>query len=112
MPRHKDNIGSASHLDLLRNHIWPISPNSSAQIRGGTLKRDDVTMPGNVTLDATLAKTLNITETVHFQLKADLFNALNRTNYSGLVTNTASGSFGQLTSATARTMQLTGRFTF
>jgi hypothetical protein len=35
-----------------------------------------------------------------------------RVTDSGLVTDPSSSSFGQLTSATARTMQITGRFTF
>jgi len=90
----------------------PISAASKAQIRGGTLGRYAIRAPGSIVLDATIGKTFYITESVNFQLKADAFNALNHTNYSGLVTNVASGSFGQLTSATARTVQLTGRLTF
>lgn len=90
----------------------PISPLSGAQIRGGDLPRDGVNQPGVINLDASLAKTFDFTESVHFQLKADAFDSLNHTNLSGLVTNVSSDSFGQLTSATARTVQLTGRLTF
>ncbi len=90
----------------------PISAASGAQIRGGFLGRDSVNQPGVINLDASLAKTFDITESVHFQLKADAFNSLNHTNLSGLVTDISSASFGQLTTATARTMQITGRLTF
>ena len=90
----------------------PISATSGAQIRGGFLGRDSVNQPGVINLDASLGKTFDITESVHFQLKADAFNVLNHTNLSGLVTDISSSSFGQLTSATARTMQITGRLTF
>jgi hypothetical protein len=90
----------------------PISATSGAQIRGGYLGRDAIRVPGIINLDAGLSKTFAITESFHFQLKADAFNVLNHTNLSGLVTSVNSGSFGQLTSATARTMQLTGRITF
>jgi outer membrane receptor protein involved in Fe transport len=90
----------------------PISSASGAQIRGGDLGRDAVRLPGIINLDAGLSKTFGITESVHFQLKADAFNVLNHTNLTNLVTSVNSGSFGQLTSATARTMQLTGRLTF
>ena len=90
----------------------PISSASGAQIRGGYLRRDAVIQPGIVNLDATLGKTFHIRESAQFELKADAFNALNHTNLSGLVTDPSSSSFGQLTSATARTMQITGRFTF
>lgn len=90
----------------------PIVAASRAQARGGNLHRFEISGPGQITFDATIAKTFEITDSVRFQLKASAFNALNRTNYSGVVTNVSSGTFGQLTSATARTVQLTGRFTF
>ena len=90
----------------------PISPLSKAQIRGGDLQRNVISQPGLVNLDLTLGKTFNFSDTLKFQVKASAFNALNHTNYSGLVGNTASAQFGQLTSATARTLQLTGRITF
>jgi hypothetical protein len=63
-------------------------------------------------LNASLSKDFFATERVHFQLKADTFDTLNHTNLTGLVTSINSSSFGQLTSATARTIQLTGRLTF
>jgi hypothetical protein len=90
----------------------PISPLSGAQIRDGLLGRDAIEQPGSINLDASLGKTFSITERVKLQMKADAFNSLNHTNLSGLVNNVSSSSFGQLTSATARTMQLTGRITF
>jgi hypothetical protein len=88
-----------------------ISSLSGAQVRGGDLRRDSVEQPGSINLDATIGKTFSINERFKLQLKADTFNTLNHTNLSGLVTNISSSSFGQLTSATARTMQLTGRIT-
>jgi hypothetical protein len=42
----------------------------------------------------------------------DAFNALNHTILSGLDTSTTDGNFGQLTSATARTVQIGGKVTF
>lgn len=90
----------------------PISAASDAQIRGGTLRRDGVRLPKVVQLDLTAGKTFQITEGSSFQLKADAFDVLNHTIYQSMVTNYASGSFGQLTSATSRTVQITGRFTF
>jgi hypothetical protein len=72
-----------------------LSPLSLAQIRGGNLKRNEISAPGLVTLDATSCKTFDITETVKFQVKASAFNLLNHTNYRGLAGNTASLQFGQ-----------------
>jgi len=90
----------------------PISAASKAQVRGGTLGRYSIVGPPSTLLDASIAKTFQFTESLKFQLRADAFNSLNHTNYSGLVTNIASGTFGQLTSATPRTVQIAGRFTF
>lgn len=90
----------------------PISALSGAQLRGGNLRRNEISSPGTVTVDATLGKTFNFTESVKFQLKASAFNSLNHTNYGGLQGNLASSQFGQLTTATPRTIQLSGRLTF
>ncbi|HEY0265033.1 MAG TPA: TonB-dependent receptor [Granulicella sp.] len=103
---------SRQYLNTKAFAAVPISAASSAQIRGGNLHRDDINLPSTFTLDLTAGKTFELTDTVHFQLKADAFNILNRTNYSTLVTDTSSTQFGQLTAATARTMQITGRLTF
>jgi hypothetical protein len=46
------------------------------------------------------------------QLRADLFNAFNTKNYSGLQTNVSSGSFGRLTSVSTRIMQVGARLSF
>lgn len=107
-----DYQGTHRYLNPAAFAAVPLSPASGAQIRGGYLRRDAAIQPGIVNLDASLGKAFHITESTQFELKADAFNALNHTNLSGLVTNTTSSSFGQLTSATARTMQITGRFTF
>ena len=91
----------------------PISPLSGEQIRPGNLSNEAVRIPGIENLDLTLAKSFAVTEKVHLQFRADTFNTLNHTNLSGLITtiNTTS-TFGQLTTATARTMQLGGRVSF
>jgi hypothetical protein len=60
-------------------------------------------------LDLSIAKTFAITEKVKFMLRGDAFNALNHTNLSGLNSNPAASTFGQLTTATPRTMQVMGR---
>ena len=89
-----------------------ISPLSKAQIRGGYLRRNAVQQPGSINVNTALGKSFSINDRVKVQIKADTFNTFNHTNLSGLVGNINSSSFGRLTSATARTMQLTGRITF
>ena len=85
---------------------------SGAQVRGGNFGRFAVNLPGVINLDAGIAKTFEVTESVRFQLKMDAFNALNHTNLFNLGLNPNASNFGTLNSATARTVQLTGRLTF
>jgi hypothetical protein len=106
------NLGHLQYLNKAAFVNPAIVPASGAQARGGLLARDFANQPGYMDLDASLAKTVHFSERIKLQLRMDAFNALNHTNLSGLQTNTSSGSFGQLTSATARTLQIGGRLIF
>jgi hypothetical protein len=71
--------------------LVPFGP-ANAQITPGNLQRYSWYAPGFEDLDA--------------------FNALNHTNLTGIVATINSSTFGQLTAATQRTLQIGGRFTF
>jgi hypothetical protein len=90
----------------------PIVAASGAAIRPGNLSRDALRVPGAWTLDASMAKNLDIRENIRLQLRADLFNSLNHTNLGGLSANISSSNFGRLTSATSRSMQLGAKLVF
>lgn len=90
----------------------PIVPASGAEAHPGDLGRDAYRLPVVWNLDASAAKTFNITEGIHLQFRADFLNALNHTNFGGLTTNINSGSFGRFTSATSRNIQLGARIQF
>jgi hypothetical protein len=90
----------------------PIVAASGAQARPGNLKRNEFDLPGVWNVNASLVKSINITERVRFRLRADFLNAFNHTNLAGLTTNICSGSFGEFTAATPRTIQLGARVTF
>jgi len=90
----------------------PVSSLSSEQIAAGNLSYNAVRAPGLINVDLSLAKAFAITERFRLRLRADTFNTFNHTNLGTLVTTLGSANFGQLTSATARTMQLTARLTF
>ena len=90
----------------------PILPASGAASRPGNLGRNALRSPGSWTLDDSLAKSVNIRESIRIQLRADLFNSLNHTNLGGLSTNISSSNFGRLTSATSRSMQLEAKLVF
>jgi hypothetical protein len=90
----------------------PIIEASAAQIRPGTLGKNTVYQPGSAVLNASLTKGFRFTERVQIKLHMDAFNALNHTNLGNLETDITSGSFGQLNSATARTMQIGAKVNF
>jgi hypothetical protein len=69
--------------------------------------------PGLVNLDLSIAKNIQIGETVRLQLRTDLINAFNHTNLTNLSTGVNSGSFGRLrNTAGARIAQINLRLTF
>ena len=55
--------------------------------------------PALQSYDMSLSKYFYITERVNIRFQADMFNAFNIANFSGLSTNLSSGNFGTLTSA-------------
>ena len=89
-----------------------LSPTSGAQVRPGNLGRDAIVTPGLINLDASLAKNFQFGERFKFRLSGQAFNAMNHTNLGGVVTLINSSSFGRLTTANARTVQLGARLTF
>src|SRR5205823_4506019 len=64
-------------------------------------------------LDLSMGKSFGLTETTKLELRADMVNALNHTQYSGIATNLSGLAFGQATSAAlARVIQLQLRLGF
>ncbi|HZY61971.1 MAG TPA: TonB-dependent receptor [Edaphobacter sp.] len=94
----------------------------------GNIGRDSIRAPGEVELDLSVSRTIQLYRRLSFQLRADAFNVLNHTNLGMPTTSltvanvgTASApragfnnsSFGQITSSQPpRIMQLVGRFSF
>ena len=62
--------------------------------RFGRLRNDGVN-----NLDASVIKNTQISERLNLQFRAEMFNALNRTQFNGPETNPTSGTFGRITSA-------------
>lgn len=71
--------------------------------------------PRQVDVDLSLSKTFRVTERVHFEARADSYNAFNHPQFSNPSSNISSGA-GQITSANnfgpGRIIQLGGRITF
>ena len=82
------------------------------QTLDGDLNRDALRNIGQYTIDFNAAKALVFSESLRVDFHVDAFNVLNHANFAGLGLSTNSSTFGYFTSATPRTIQLGGRFTF
>lgn len=104
-----------STLDYLNPSAFaevPIAYASGASERAGTSKRDGYFYPGMWNLDSMMAKYFPITERMRLQIHVDMFNTFNHTNLSGLSSSLNAINFGQLTSATSRSIQIGARLEF
>jgi len=93
----------------------------------GNVPRDSIRAPGEVDVDASLARDFKISEHMKFQFRMDAFNVLNHTNFTAPNTSLSvttlrdgtsalfntSSAFGKITGTQSpRTMQLSGRLLF
>ena len=93
--------------------LIPLGAVSRAPDRPGNVGNGAIRTPGLINLDFSLGKSFAITETSKIQIRADMFNALNHTNLTGLRTSLNDAFFGQLlNTAGARVIQLNARFSF
>jgi len=102
-------------LQYLRPSVFAKLPigKSGAPLHYGNLGRNALRGPGFWNIDLGLAKNFYITERTRLQVRCDMFNAFNHTNFSGISTDINSASFGRLTSTRgARTIQFNARLTF
>ena len=90
----------------------PIPLINGIQTRDGDMTRNAIRNIGQYDFDLSASKGFVITEGMRFDLRVDAFDILNHTNFTGLGTSTSSSTFGFFTSATPRTIQLGGRFSF
>lgn len=90
----------------------PIVPVSGASVHPGTSGRNAYFYPGMWNLDSMVSRTFAITERVHLQVHGDMFNTFNHTNLTGIAGSLNAINFGQLTSATSRSIQIGARLEF
>ena len=79
----------------------------------GNAPRNFIEGPGKIQNNLSLSKTVGLGETRSMEIRATLNNAFNTVQYSGVDTNVASPSFGQVNSVgTMRNFQFLARFRF
>lgn len=91
----------------------PLNPVSRLPVRPGNVGRNALYGQGFFNVGANLAKTLELSDSMRLQVRAELFNALNQTYFSGIQGNINQANFGRFTSTRgARVFQLGARLTF
>jgi outer membrane receptor protein involved in Fe transport len=84
-----------------------------APLRPGNVGKGSLRGPGAWDVDFAIAKGFSFKESYRLQFRAEMFNAFNHVNLLDPVTDITNGNFGRITRVgPARTMQLSGRFTF
>ncbi|HEX5412515.1 MAG TPA: TonB-dependent receptor [Terriglobia bacterium] len=104
--------GDIMYLDTSMFAQVPLGPGDTT-IRPGTLSRNGVFGPEGWTMDSSLFKNFQIKERATLQLRLDVFNLWNRTNYDNPETDVSSSDFGRITSSEqGRVLQLSGTINF
>ncbi len=86
---------------------------SVGQYRPGNASNGSILGPGYGDWDLSLFKNVQIKNSLNMQLRAESFNAFNRTNFSGVATTLGLTNYGQVTSAgPARVLQLAAKIRF
>ncbi len=80
----------------------------------GNSPRNNIFGPSTTRVDFTMSKTIRFSERFRLQLRGEVFNIFNKTNFRGFVSlNVTSTSFGAIGSVRdPRTMQLAAKFNF
>jgi hypothetical protein len=110
LPNHRETL---RYLNFDAFALVPLHPVSRAGIRPGNVGNNAIREPGAISFNMQFTKEFHITEAIRFRIGADLFNAFNHTNLSGLVTNLNNRFFGELQgTGGARQVQLNARLTW
>jgi hypothetical protein len=116
-PKLNCHPNSAGTTDLARRELWDCyDPNAFAlpdQFTFGNAPRNVLRGPNFSNTDLAFSKNIPLAGDVHFQLRAEVFNAFNRVNYGNPNASFGAAAFGRITSAGAmRQVQLGGKLIF
>jgi hypothetical protein len=107
------SFGNLQYLNRDAFALVPVVAASGRTERRGNMNPTSLRAPGFSNLNLSLAKIFSLTEDQTLELKADLQNALNQTQYMSVSTNLSSPNFGQVTATNgARIVQVQLRLAF
>jgi hypothetical protein len=106
--------GSLQYLNPASFKLVPLVPASGAGARPGTLPHNALRGPSYFVFDLSLGRQVGLPGRSAVQLRVDILNALNHTNYGSIRTSLNSVDFGRALSiaGTPRKVQLQARLTF
>jgi hypothetical protein len=111
--RLEDYRQTLRYLDRSPFSLVPIGQASGVPIRPGNIGRNALFNIGWWNLDASVAKRFFLTERVNTKIEAQMLNAMNHTNLSGIEARAIRANFGQFTSTRgARVVQFNLRLEF
>jgi hypothetical protein len=103
----KEWFNKAAFVQPPNSSTTPNCPNC------GNVPRNSIAGPGTIQNNMSLSKTMQLGDTRSMEFRATANNVFNTVQYSGVDTNAASPTFGQVTSASSmRAFQFTARFRF
>jgi hypothetical protein len=112
-PTHSDARQTLRYLNRAAFAPVPIIAASGATARPGNVGNGAVRLPGIWNFDFSAGKNFSLTESLRLQIRGDMFNALNHTNFSSVTTDINSANFGRFTNTMgARAIQLNARLSF
>ena len=107
------SFGNLQYLNPDAFVLLPVVVASGRTPRRGNISGTPVRGPAYTNLSLSLGKSFSLAETKTLEFKADMQNALNQTQYSGIVTNRSLFNFGQaIGTRSARVIQLQLRVAF
>ena len=108
--------GAGSLKEWFNPAAFTQPPNDSTTpncINCGNVSRNSIPGPGTIQNNMSLSKTMQLGGTRSMEFRVTASNVFNTVQYSGVDTNAASPSFGQVTSAASmRAFQFTARYRF
>ena len=104
---------AAVHLPKTQAQWFSTGSFANAIGHFGNAEQGSFLGPGLDLWDMSAIKNIKIGERARLQFRGEFFNAFNHNSFSGITTNTGSGSYGQATSShDPREIQLGGKFVF
>ncbi|MBI1874158.1 MAG: TonB-dependent receptor [Acidobacteria bacterium] len=107
------SIGNLQYLNREAFALVPLSPVTRQTIRAGNVGNGAFRGPGYRNLDLSIVKSIPLGSQRRLELRSDMLNVLNLSNYTTIQTSINASNFGRATGlANARVIQVQARFGF